>query len=154
MASASLIATAFALIMLIITAYFLVGVVLTTAQIVSYAQTDQVNQQELRLRTSLSINSANISEGNLTMEIENTGSTIIEDFDYIDMYTVNSSTNPPIYYSMGAGSWSIVTINPDIINPGLLDPDEVMQVNITYTGDAPIWAKMATPNGISVSAYI
>jgi flagellar protein FlaF len=154
MASASLIATAFALIMLIITAYFLVGVVLTTAQVVSYAQTDQVNQQELRMRTSLSINTADISSGNLTLDIENTGSTIIEDFEYIDMYTVNSSTNPPIYYPMGEGSWVIVSIIPDIINPGLLDPDEVMQVNITYTGDEPVWAKMATPNGISVSAYI
>jgi len=156
MASASLIATAFALILLIITAYFLVGVVLTTAQIVSYAQTDQVNQQELRMRTSLSINATNISEGNLTMDIKNTGSTVIEDFEYIDMYTVNSSANPPVYYSMGegVGTWGKVTINPDIINPGLLDPDEVMQVNITYIGDEPIWTKISTPNGISVSGYV
>ena len=56
-----MIATAFALIMLIITAYFLVGVVLTTAQVVSIAQTDQINKQEERVRTSIDILNTSIS---------------------------------------------------------------------------------------------
>lgn len=157
MASASLIATAFALIMLIITAYFLVGVVLTTAQIVSIAQTDQINQQEERVRTAIEINNSSVAPGSIVYaELENTGSVVISEIKYMDVYTINGTSNPPVYYSQGTGTgtWSRVSIEPDIINPGQWDPKEVINISISYPGDAPIWVQVTTPNGISDSAYI
>lgn len=157
-ASASLIATAFALIMLIITAYFLVGVVLTTAEIVSIAQTDQINQQEERVRTAIEILNSSVSsaESIVYAEIENTGSVVISEIKYMDVYTINYTSNPPIYYTQGSvtGTWSEVSIEPDIINPGLWDPKEVMNISIKYPGDDPVWIQVTTPNGISDSTYI
>ena len=157
MASASLIATAFALIMLIITAYFLVGVVLTTAQVVSIAQTDQINQQEERVRTSITINNASIAPGSiLYAEIENSGSVSISEIKYMDVYTINETKNPPLYIPQGTGTgtWSFNTLEPDIINPGQWDPREVMNISVRYLGDEPVWIQVTTPNGISDSAYI
>ncbi len=157
MASASLIATAFALIMLIITAYFLVGVVLTTAQVVSIAQTDQINKQEERVRTSIDILNASISPGSIVyVEMENTGSVVISEIKYMDVYTINGTSNPPLYYSYGSGTgkWTEESINPDIINPGQWDPKEIMNISVIYTGDGPKWIQVTTPNGISDSAYI
>lgn len=157
MASASLVATAFALIMLIITAYFLVGVVLTTAEVVSTAQADQINQQEERVRTAININNTSIESGSIIYaEIENTGSVVISDIKYMDVYTINGKSSP-IYYSQGTGTgtWSKISIEPDIINPGQWDPKEVMNISITYPGsDPPVWIQVTTPNGISDSTYI
>ena len=157
MASASLIATAFALIMLIITAYFLVGVVLTTAQVVSNAQTEQINQQEERVRTGIDIQNATIVPGSIAyIEIENSGSVIISDIEYLDAYTINGPSNPPVYYSQGSGTgeWDKISIKPDIINPGQWDPEEILNISINYSGDSPIWVQVTTPNGISDSAYV
>lgn len=157
MASASLVATAFALIMLIITAYFLVGVVLTTAEVVSTAQTDQINQQEERVRTAIEIKNTSIATGSvLYAEIENTGSVVISEIKYLDLYTINGTSNPPVYYTegTGTGTWSQVSIKPDIINPGQWDPKEVMNLSVSYPGNDPIWVQVTTPNGISDSAYI
>ncbi len=143
--------------MLIITAYFLVGVVLTTAQVVSTAQTDQLNQQGERIRTGITINNASAGPGSIAFaELENTGSVVISDIKYMDVYTINGTANPPIYYPQGAGTgtWSKVSIEPDIINPGQWDPMEVMNISISYPGDDPVWIKVTTPNGISDSAYI
>ena len=157
MASASLVATAFALIMLIITAYFLVGVVLTTAEVVSTAQRDQINQQEERVRTAIQIINTSIAPGSiLYAEIENTGSVVISGIKYMDIYTISEASNPPTYYVQGTGTttWSQISIKPDIINPGQWDPNEVMNISLSYSGDAPKWIQVTTPNGISDSAYI
>lgn len=156
MASASLIATAFALIMLIITAYFLVGVVLTTAEVVSTAQSDQLNQQEERIRTGVSILNTTIDSGVLYAEIQNTGSVEISDVKYMDIYTINNSANPPVYYARGtgAGTWSLVSRDLDIINPGMWDPKEVINISVRYPGTDPLWMQVTTPNGISDSTYV
>jgi archaeal flagellar protein FlaF len=157
MASASLVATAFALIMLIITAYFLVGVVLTTAEVVSTAQTDQINQQEQRVRTAVEIKNTSIETGSaIYMEVENTGSVAISEIKYLDIYTINGTSNPPVYYTQGTGTgtWSQESIEPDIINPGQWDPKEIMNISVSYPGNDPIWIQVTTPNGISDSAYM
>lgn len=158
MASASLIATAFALIMLLITAYFLVGVVLMTAEVVSVAQTDQINQQEQRVRTSIEITNSSVisNESLIYAEVENTGSVVISEIKYMDIYTINGTSNPPTYYTQGSvtGTWNMESIEPDIINPGLWDPGEVMNISVKYYGDVPKWIQITTPNGISDSAYI
>lgn len=158
MGSATVVATAFALILLMVTAYFLVAVVLATAEVVSYAQQEKLNQQELRVKTSISIeNTSAVSlPPVIYAEIKNQGTASISDFKYWDVYTGNSSSDPPVYYPMGSGysQWNKVSIIPDLINPGLLDPDEIMNISISYPGDKPRWIKIITPNGVSASAYV
>ncbi|MBN2733283.1 MAG: hypothetical protein JXQ82_00280 [Methanomicrobiaceae archaeon] len=157
MGSATVIATAFALILLIITSYFLVTAVLTTAEIVSYAQQDNLNQQEQRVRTSISITNTSLdfSSSTLYTELINDGNVAISEFKYWDVYTGNITGSFPLHYQMGnnIGEWYIVSIEPDIINPGLLDPQEVMNVSIKYPGFYPLWVQITTSNGVSASAY-
>ncbi|MDD4126347.1 MAG: hypothetical protein PHV39_01500, partial [Methanomicrobium sp.] len=60
------------------------------------------------------------------------------------------------YYLKGdaEGEWNITSISPDIINPGLLDPQEVLNISIRYQGAKPKWVQVTTPNGVSASAYV
>ncbi|WOF15621.1 hypothetical protein F1737_02425 [Methanoplanus sp. FWC-SCC4] len=156
MGSATIVATAFALILLMITAYFLVGVVLTTAEVVSMAQGEQINQQELRIRTSIGINQTSVlPPETLYVEVINDGKTTISDFEYFDIYTGSNTSKTPVYYQKGdgTGEWNIVSIKPDIINPEQFDPQEIMNISVRYSGEAPAWIQITTPNGVSASAY-
>jgi flagellar protein FlaF len=157
MGSATVIATAFALILLIITSYFLVTAVLTTTEIVSYAQQESLNQQEQRVRTSISISNTSLdfSSSILYTEIINDGNVAISEFKYWDVYTGNITGDFPLHYQMGniTGKWNIVSIEPDIINPQLWDPQEVINISVKYPGFYPLWVKVTTANGVSASAY-
>ncbi|MBP2132978.1 flagellar protein FlaF [Methanomicrobium sp. W14] len=158
MGSATIIATAFALILLIITAYFLVAVVLTTAEVVSVAQQDKVNLQDLRLRTSIDISNISVNESSslLYIEILNDGNAEISEYKYWDIYTGNNSALAPLHYMTGnsSGEWSIILIKPDILNPGILDPQETINVSVQYPGQKPLWVQVTTPNGVSASSYV
>ncbi len=156
MASGTLIATAIALILLVVTAYALVGGTLSTASMIAGAQSDAVHQQEIRLRTSIAILDArlNASLATLFLEVENTGSEVIGDFDHMDLYL--SDGGDPAFYPRGSGpgTWSIVSITPDSIHPGMLDPGEVANLSVAYSGAPPEWVQIVTASGVYDSRYI
>ncbi|HZD42978.1 MAG TPA: flagellar protein FlaF, partial [Methanomicrobiales archaeon] len=79
MATATLIATAIGLIILVVTAYVLIGGTLSAAEIVASAQKDTAGLQEARMRTSIAITGTALDTNSTTlyMEVENTGSEII-----------------------------------------------------------------------------
>jgi flagellar protein FlaF len=160
MGSASLIASAIALILLIITAYVLVGWTLATAEIVGFAQKEQTQLQETRLRTSIEIQGTSLA-GNaspLYVQLKNTGTEMVSGFDDMDVYLVFGSE--PVYYSyspddMNIGTWYRQSIAPDDVHPHALDPDEVMTMAVYYSGAInPVWVQVTTRNGVSDSAYI
>ncbi|MDD3977834.1 hypothetical protein L1994_07100 [Methanomicrobium antiquum] len=157
MGSATVIATAFALILLMITAYFLVAAVLTTTEIVAYAQQERLDKQEERMRTSININATSVQAPSiLYTEIKNDGSAVISDFKYWDVYTGDNTGSPPVHYQIGdnTGEWNISSITPDMLNPGQLDPQEIMNISIKYPDTRPGWVKIATPNGVFASSYV
>ena len=90
MGSASLIATAIALILLIVTAYVVVGGILATSEIVSLSQAERFSFQETRLHTAVDISDMTVRNEThtLNMTVENSGQqkkTISKDEgDYID----------------------------------------------------------------------
>jgi len=46
-----------------------------------------------------------------------------------------------------------VSITPDEVHPGELDPGETLNLSVTYD-IIPTWVQVVTPNGVSGSAYI
>lgn len=156
MGTASLIATSIAILLLVITAYVLVSGTIGTAEVVISAQRDATSTHEARLRTSIGINTTLLVPGISTLYIlvENTGSEVITDFDHLDIYI--SDGGSPVYYPRGAvpGTWSLVTITPDAVHPGQLDPDETMNISVIYAGNDPEWVQVTTNNGIYDSSYV
>jgi flagellar protein FlaF len=156
MGTASLIATSVAILLLVITAYVLVGGTLATAEVVIAAQRDAANHQEARIRTGITITHtlhvANAST--LYVLVENSGSEPVADFDHLDLFLADGGA--PVYYprGAGAGTWSLVSIDPDVVHPGVLDPDEAMNISVLYTGGAPAWVQASTGNGICDSVYV
>lgn len=157
MGSAALVATAIALVLLIITAYVIVGGTLATAQVVSLAQDEKVNRQETRMHTSISITGTSLSEtgSELNVLVQNTGSETITDLSHMDVLLISDAE--PVYFPEGSGqgTWSVVEIVPDLIHPRALDPDEVMNISVQYTpANTPTWVKVITPNGVYDSSYL
>lgn len=157
MGSAALIASAFALILLVITAYVVVGGIISAAEIVALAQNEHVEIQESRMRTAISLSGVQLSAGGspVYVTVENSGNEPIVDFDNMDVFLVFDDS--PVYYPRGSatGSWNIVQITPDRIHPGQLDPGEELNLSVQYAGvDTPVWVQVTTPNGVYDSAYI
>ena len=161
MGSASLIATAIALILLIVTAYVVVGGILATSEIVSLSQAERFSFQETRLHTSVDISEITVFNEThaLNITVENSGRVPISEFKYMDIYMIYQGNEPILVpYSETSGTdntWYAAGISPDTVHPNELDPGESLSMTVTYTpGVPPLWIKIATPNGVYDSAYI
>lgn len=163
MGSASLIATAIALVLLIVTAYVVVGGILAASDIVAMSQAERFSFQEFRMGTSIDIFDITVSNETqtLTLIVNNSGKEKISEFKYMDIYMIYSGSEPILVPYADAektgtvNTWSASQITPDIVHPEELDPDESMTMTVTYTeGIPPIWVKVSTPNGVYDSAYV
>ncbi|HDS64015.1 MAG TPA: hypothetical protein ENN52_07850 [Methanofollis liminatans] len=157
MSAGSLIASAVAIIMIVVAAYAVIGGTLVTAEVVAGAQSDQVRQQEARLHTAIAIVGHTLDAGasTLYLDVENTGSETILAFDQMAVFTLAGGSAPVYYaYGEGSGTWSWLSIEPDTVHPHALDPGEVMNISVRYAGGAPEWAQVTTPNGVYDSAYL
>ncbi|WAI01044.1 flagellar protein FlaF [Methanogenium organophilum] len=161
MGSASLIATAIALVLLIVTAYVVVGGILATSDIVTMSQSERFSLQESRLHTSIDIFDITVlnETHTLTMIVNNSGNEKISQFKYMDIYMIYPGAEPILapYTETPSteNTWSVSSISPDIVHPNELDPGESATITVTYTtGIIPLWIKIATPNGVYDSAYI
>jgi flagellar protein FlaF len=158
MAVAEIIGAAVGVLMLVIVAYMLVGSVLTTAEVVTSAQTDHTLLQEARLGTSISVNRSraetNISGQVLNFNVTNTGNVIISDFTHMDVYTWDGTPTGYRRYSyspscVGTDTWCKNSIVPDMIHPHQLDPGEKMWACATYTDTNLVWFQVTTGNGVN-----
>jgi flagellar protein FlaF len=156
MGSASLVATAIGVLLLIVTAYVLAGGTLSVADVVATAERDAAAQHEVRMRTAIEIRSTilDANTSSIDLELENTGSEPIGDFEHTDVY-LQQDGEPQLYrYGTGAGTWSIASIDPDEIHPGYLDAGETMTITVSYSGTSPTWIQITTPSGVSDSDYL
>ncbi|MCK4270180.1 MAG: hypothetical protein KAW93_06840 [Methanogenium sp.] len=160
MGGASLIGSAIALVLLILTAYIVIGGILSTTEIVSVAQSDQFHQLETRMRTAIEITDTPIvGDTILYINLTNSGGESLLMYKYFDVYTV-TGTGEPVYYSYvppasvpTAGEWTYISITPDVIHPNELDPGEVMNISVIYTV-IPTWIQITTGNGVYDSVYL
>lgn len=157
MGAASLVGSAISIVLIVVVAYAVISGILLTATVVATAHSDQIQMQESRLHTSISIVDHAVDTGTVYLLVENTGSEPVLNFDQMVVFTAGENTTP-VYYSYavagGAGTWSWVSIQPDIIHPHELDPDETINISVRYEGDQPDWAQVTTPNGVSDSTYL
>ena len=159
----TVIATAIAIILLIITAYVLIGGTLATAKTAVLAQRAISDQENQRIHTRIEIMnaSANLGTGETFIEVKNTGSEVIGDFDHMEVYLLQNLTpdafTPYTYTNLPAAfNFTYKVVPPDLIHPGLLDPDEVANMTVLYdaTRGDPSWVKVTTSNGVYDSAYL
>src|SRR5512136_1208962 len=145
MGAGTIIATAIAITLLIITGYVLIGGTLSTARMVTLAQQAAAEQESQRLHTRIEIFSVitDNASARTYIEVNNTGSEVVGSFDHMEVYLLQEGI-PYVY-----------TIQPDLVHPNLLDPDEVANITVSYDslrGNAT-WVKVTTSNGISDSKY-
>ncbi|HTY51944.1 MAG TPA: flagellar protein FlaF [Methanomicrobiales archaeon] len=165
MGAGTIIASAVAIILLIITAYVLIGGTLATAKTAVLAQRAISEKENERIHTNVEImNVSNDLGARLTyLEVKNTGSEILGDFNHTEVYLMQGGV-PYTYTNLSAPyDWVYRIMSPDlvhgeIVHPGLLDPDEVVNISVAYDPDPlkgdPVWVKVSTANGVYDSAYI
>jgi flagellar protein FlaF len=158
-AVAEIIGAAVGVMLLIIVAYLLVGNTLVAAETAANAQKDFSLLNEVRLRTSIGLSEISYTAPILYFNVTNNGNEIISDFDHMDIYTFDGTTDYQSYtydkYSIGTpGNWSFTQIVPDINHPNQLDPGEKMWAWATVAGADPQWVQVTTANGVYASAYV
>jgi len=156
MSAGPLVASGVGILLLVVTAYVLIGGTLTTTEVMVEAQSNLVAYQEARMRTSIAIQETVIDNQTLYVKVKNTGSESIVDFPSIDVYL--QVEGEPVYvpYGTDLNHWSKVSIEPDGVHPGQIDPGETLTISITYAVGVtpPTWVQVVTPNGVTGSAYI
>ncbi len=153
----SLIASAVAIILLVITAYVIIGGTITTAEIVSLAQEEQAHTISKAMRTSIDIVDVDVDANASVMYVQvlNAGSEIIADFDNMDVFVIYGAEPQYVSAGSGAGTWTAGAITPDAVHPGQLDPEETLNISVACTGgDPPTWVQVTTANGVCDSAYV
>ncbi|MDI3507486.1 MAG: archaeal flagellar protein FlaF [Methanomicrobiaceae archaeon] len=156
MSAGPIVASGVGILLLVVTAYVLIGGTLTTTEVLVEAQSSLAAQQEARMRTAIAIQETTLNNQSLSVEVDNTGSEPVVDISSIDVY-LHYETGPVyIPYEKGdVNYWNNVRINPDGVHPGQWDPDETLTLIVTFEeGATPICVQVVTPNGVSASAYI
>ena len=153
MAAATLIASAVGILILIVTAYVVIGGTVALVEQGAQSQKDLVDRQVERLHTGVEIAGASSDDATkqVFLDVENAGQETIPDPGGMGVLLMH--TGEPVYYTNSSGSWWY-RISPDLIHPNQLDPDEVMNISVTYTREEPTWVKVVTGNGVFDSAYL
>ena len=153
MAFASVLASAVGILLLIITAYVLVGGTLTTTQTVANAQADMTAIHVRMLGTAIQIENTNISgPGRLDVSILNTGTEQVTDLAHMDVL-VQTAGSAPVLKTKDTG-WTMVSLSPDTVHPNQWDPGELLNITVVFSDPAPDWVQVTTANGAFASAYI
>jgi len=156
MGAGTIIATAIAITLLILTGYVLIFGTLSTARIVTMAQQAAADREAQQIHTRIEIMNAstNTTAYQTFVEVKNTGSEVVGDFRHMEVYLLQGGVPYTYMNQSGPVNWTY-TINPDMVHPNLLDPDEVANITVPYEpswGDST-WVKVTTANGVYDSAY-
>ena len=155
MSAGPLVASGIGILLLVVTAYVLIGGTLATTEVMVEAQNTLITHQETRMRTAIAIQNTTINDRTLYVEVKNTGSEPVVDIPSIDVYLQNGGVPAYIPYENGTIHWEGNGITPDEVHPGELDPGETLNLSVTYQdGIDPTWVQVVTPNGVSSSAYL
>ncbi|WP_292520693.1 flagellar protein FlaF [Methanoculleus sp.] len=152
MGAGSLVASAIGILLLVFTAYVLIGGTLATTEVMVEAQGNLIVHQEARMRTAIEIQNMTIDDRTLYVEVKNTGSEPIVDIPATDVFLLNEGV--PAHIPYGIAGWDWENIDPDDIHPGELDPGETLNISVEFGETRPGWVQIVTPNGVTSSAYI
>lgn len=172
MAVGELIGGAIGILLLVIVAYILVGATLTTAETVSAAQQDIIQNQITRLHTDIKVSHFNVTGGIAYFNITNTGGETISTLYNTDVFiSANDGSSPHRYQfsnETSSNTWRLDTtfsptgiivvdtngvIHQEFIHPGQLDPGETLSGTALFIGGIPSMIEVVTSNGAHSSAY-
>lgn len=127
----------------------------------------QENKNEI-LKTEIEITDVSTDSVDILVSLQNTGSTKIGDFHYMDVivtYQNESGTLKTVWIPyqedeiLSENMWTKSGIVPDLINPGIFDPGEEMELYVRLNASDPPgnssvhWLLVASPNGVMASRY-
>jgi flagellar protein FlaF len=106
MGAGTIIATAIAIILLIVTGYVLIGGTLSTARVVALAQQAAAEQEVQRIHTRIEIINAstNVTSAQTFVEVKNTGSEVVGSFDHMVIFLLQGGV--PYTYMNQSGQWN------------------------------------------------
>ncbi|AKB25744.1 hypothetical protein MSMTP_2275 [Methanosarcina sp. MTP4] len=128
----------------------------------------QENKNEM-LKTEIEIIGATTDGVDILLSVNNTGAVKIGDFEYMDvivLYCNSSNTTKTVWAPyqeetapLAGNHWKVHSISPDLINPGIFDAGEIMEMQVRLNASDPIgnnsenWIQVTTPNGAGDSVY-
>ena len=149
MAFGEIIASAIGITLLIITAYVLVGGVLTTTQVAMNAQSEMTAIHMQMLGTALTIDPSENVTSALIIHMRNTGSEPI-DLLHTNVFIRGQNSAPVLIpRGSGAGTWSV-----DPVTKVLWRPTEVLNMTVMYEATPPVIFQITTGNGVSAITEI
>jgi archaeal flagellar protein FlaF len=146
----------------VIVAFFVIGTIVVVACTLtmgannliksSYEGYTEFSQTTMdRLHTDIKLNNAtlNSTDNHVHLTVENTGETKLSNFDHWDVIVINN--NQVSYFKKDEGFNLAFS---DIINPGILDPHETIDMNLisTFNPGSSLYITVITENGIDSSA--
>jgi flagellar protein FlaF len=153
----------------VIVAFFVIGTILVVACTLTmgannlikssydgYIATTQTTMD--RLHTDIKINGTqfNGTTNHIYLTVENTGETKLNNFDLWDIIVVNLENGHASYLRKDGGlnEGFNLTFTEDIINPGILDPHESIDIELSpeFNSSESLFIKIITVNGIASSA--
>jgi len=145
---------------------FIAGELLMTDMLTSSIKEmhDTKNEQ---LKTEIEISNITANGTRIDVTLCNTGHERIREYSQMDLivhYHPDEGGMRVVWLpytngTPGDDEWTVTGISPDLINPGILDPDENMTILIMADGGYPMkynatnWLQITTPNGVSTSKY-
>jgi flagellar protein FlaF len=165
----SVIATAISIIVLLAAGYLLVGSITHSADVTGTSIKAAADLDTRRINTVLAIDGVGSSsaQGWFSFYLENVGSEKITDITKLDMIFKTTGLNDSVHYvpygTTGPVYWENDTITSltvgigDVMNPGMLDPGEYVNIRVHEEGGFPsntAWVQVTAPNGASVSSNI
>jgi len=127
----------------------------------------QENRNEI-LKTEIKVTGVSTDREDILVFLQNTGSIKIGDFTYMDViiaYQNESGAVKTVWIPYQEGEvlsenrWTKLDIAPDLMNPGVFDPGEKMELRVRLDASDPPgnssvnWLLVAAPNGVKTSQY-
>jgi archaeal flagellar protein FlaF len=146
----------------VVVAFFVIGTILVVACALttganhliksSYDGYNAFSQTTMdRLHTYIKIYSTqfNATTQHVHLTVVNTGETKLSNYNQWDVFVVDNGTASDLTYGSG---FSITFIN-DLINPGIFDPQESIDIELlpVYNSGDSLYITVVTENGISSS---
>lgn len=146
----------------VIVAFFVMGMIMVVAGTLTmgtnnliessyhgYVSAHQTMMDRLQTRIEIQTITFNVSTNHANLTVENTGETKLSDFELWDIILVKDGQ-----VSYLDDSQYSVTPGTDIINPGILDPHESLDIELLtdLTSSENFIVKIVTDNGIVSSA--
>ena len=145
---------------------FITGELLMTDMLTSSIKEMQDTKNE-QLKTEIEISNITANGTRIDVTLCNTGHERIREYSQMDLIVHYHPADgnmrvvwlPYTNGTPGDDEWTVTERSPDMINPGILDPDENMTIRIMADGGYPMkhnatnWLQITTPNGVSTSKY-